>query len=163
MAAWEPLAQMDLAPGAAHLRRIDPPPSPTTGGKGIVAVVPIGLPWDRRQEIGIFPAFVETLKLVLLNPTTAFSAMKTEGGLSEPLIYAIIGGSVGFIVYFLFSLFLSSFGFMGNRNALAGVWGWAWARCFRDLCAGFDRPRPLYRLGHSASLPHPRRWRETSF
>ena len=83
--------------------------------------MPTGLPWDRRQELGLFPAFVETLKLVLLNPTTAFSAMKTEGGLSEPLIYAVIGGSVGFIVNFLFSLLMSSFGFMGNRDALAGI------------------------------------------
>jgi hypothetical protein len=122
MANWLPLAQMDFNTGDAP-----PPPGgiPTPNAKpdaqGIVAVVPTGLPWDRRQELGLFPAFVETLKLVLLNPTTAFSAMKTEGGLSEPLTYAVIGASVGFIVNFLFSLLISSFGFMGNRNALAGV------------------------------------------
>ena len=122
MASWLPLAQMEFSTG-------DIPPSP--GGipptkaksyaQGFAAVGPAGLPWDRRQELGLFPAFVETLKLVLLNPTTAFSAMKTESGLSEPLIYAVIGGSVGFIVNFLFSLLVSSFGFMGNRDALAGL------------------------------------------
>lgn len=124
MTSWLPVGQMDL--GAANV----PPPSGEPQSSGTMpvghstgAVIANGLPWDRRQELGIFPAFFETLKLVLLNPTTAFSAMKTEGGLSEPLIYAVIGASVGFIVYFLFSLFMSSFGLMGNRNAFAGVLG----------------------------------------
>ncbi len=117
MTAWRPLAQFPELAGE-DTPVATPPLSPTPD---VAAVAPTGLPWDRRQELGLFPAFVETLKLVLLNPTTAFSAMKTEGGLSEPLIYAVIGGSVGFIVNFLFSLLMSSFGFMGNRNALAGV------------------------------------------
>ena len=124
MANWLPLAQMDFGTaGAPPTPGAIPPPSETPGAQGVVAVAPIGLPWDRRQELGLFPAFLETLKLVLLNPTTAFSAMKTEGGLSEPLIYAVIGGSVGFIVYFLFSLFMSSFGLMGSHNELASVLG----------------------------------------
>jgi hypothetical protein len=117
MTAWRPLAQFPELAGE-DTPVATPPLSPTPD---VAAVAPVGLPWDRRQELGLFPAFVETLKLVLLSPTTAFSAMKTEGGLSEPLIYAVIGGSVGFIVNFLFSLLLSSFGFMGNRNGLAGI------------------------------------------
>jgi hypothetical protein len=122
MANWLPLAQMDFSTEDAPPPpgRI-PPPNAKQDAQGMVAVAPTGLPWDRRQELGLFPAFVETLKLVLLNPTTAFSAMKTEGGLREPLIYAVIGSSIGFIVNFLFSLLMSSFGFIGNRNALAGI------------------------------------------
>ena len=121
MTEWQPLAQFpDLVgddkpavlPGATQSASRNP---------DVVTVAPIGLPWDRRQELGLFPAFIETLKLVLLNPTTAFSAMKTEGGLSEPLTYAVIGASVGFIVNFLFSLLMSSFGFVGSRNALGGL------------------------------------------
>ena len=122
MANWLPLAQMEFSTGDAPPPPGGiPPPKAKPDAQDIAAVAPAGLPWDRRQELGLFPAFVETLKLVLLNPTTAFSAMKTEGGLSEPLIYAVIGGSVGFIVNFLFSLLMSSFGFMGNRDALAGI------------------------------------------
>ena len=122
MASWLPLAQMEFSTGDAPLPPGGvPPPKAKPDAQGIAAVAPTGLPWDRRQELGLFPAFFETLKLVLLNPTTAFSAMKTEGGLSEPLIYAVIGGSVGFIVNFLFSLLMSSFGFMGNRDAFAGI------------------------------------------
>lgn len=107
MPTWLPLAQF---PGSA-------------GAAAAVVVAPGGLPWDRRQELGFFPAFFETLKLVLLKPTAAFTSMRPEGGMGEPLIYAVFGGSVGFIFYFLFSIFLSSFGLMSDRNALAGVLG----------------------------------------
>jgi hypothetical protein len=122
MASWLPLAQMDFSTeGVPPTPGGIPPPNAKPDAQGNLTVASTGLPWDRRQELGLFPAFVETLKLVLLNPTTAFSAMKTEGGLSEPLIYAVIGASVGFIINFLFSLLMSSFGFIGNRNALAGA------------------------------------------
>ena len=43
-------------------------------------------------------AFIETLQMVLTRPAEAFTAMKREGGFGEPLIYAVIGGSVGAIV-----------------------------------------------------------------
>jgi hypothetical protein len=53
---------------------------------------------------------------VLTRPAEAFSAMKREGGLGEPLIYALIGGSVGGIVSFLFSLGFQSIGLFADRN-----------------------------------------------
>ncbi len=107
MPTWLPLAQF---PGLA-------------GADAPLAVAHTGLPWDRRQELGFFSAFFETVKLVLLNPTAAFTNMKPEGGLTEPLIYAVFGGSIGFIVSLLFTLLMSSFGMMSDRNALAGLMG----------------------------------------
>ncbi len=88
-----------------------------------LAVAQNGLPWDRRQELGFFPAFFETVKLVLLNPTAAFTNMKPEGGMGEPLIFAVFGGSIGFIVNLLFTMLMSSFGVMSDHNALAGLMG----------------------------------------
>ena len=124
MPSWLPLAQMNFDTGhAPTLPSGIARPNAKPDTPGIGAAASTGLPWDHRQELGLLPAFIETLKLVLLNPSTAFSGMKTEGGLSEPLTYGVIGASVGFIVNFLFSLLMSSFGFMGNRNALAGVLG----------------------------------------
>ena len=93
------------------------------GSDAPLAVAPTGLPWDRRQELGFFPAFLETLKLVLFKPSAAFTSMKPEGGLGEPLIFAVFGGSIGIIVSILFSLLMSSFGFMSDRDALAGLLG----------------------------------------
>jgi hypothetical protein len=123
MSNWAPLAQFpELASAEAPLAAPGMIPS-SEATPGTLAGTATGLPWDRRHELGLFPAFFETLKLVLLNPSTAFSAMKPEGGLGEPLIYALIGGSLGCVVYFLFSIFMSSFGIMSNRNALAGLMG----------------------------------------
>jgi hypothetical protein len=106
------------------------PPSPTT--TPVVAQVSgaeipasrSGLPWEHRQERGFWNAFIETLVIVLGKPQVAFATMKTEGGLVEPLIYAVIGGSFGWIVYFLFTFLLQSFGIFADKsNALAGLIG----------------------------------------
>ncbi len=42
--------------------------------------------------------------------------MRTEGGLGEPLLYAVIGGGLGVIVWFIFSLVLNSLGFLNPRE-----------------------------------------------
>ncbi|MEO6971258.1 MAG: YIP1 family protein [Chthoniobacterales bacterium] len=136
MATWLPLSQFpEFAPAGAP-----PPPSGTipsaTPPLQVSTTDPVeqtGLPWDRRQELGLFNAFVETLKLVLMNPSIAFAQMKTEGGVAEPLIYAVIGGSVGFVVYFLFSMVFSSLGMMSHRNPIAGLMGFGLGAIFMVL------------------------------
>lgn len=133
MPSWLPLAQFpELAP-AGGVPPTPGAPSPTIPPLQVSTATKVGqtgLPWDRRQELGLFNAFIETLKLVLTNPGVAFAQMKTEGGLAEPLIYAVIGGSVGFVVYFLFSMFLSSFGFMSHRDPFAGLMGLSFGAIF---------------------------------
>ena len=126
MPSWLPLSQFPEFAAASAPPATPGAPAPSVASASAPAVMPVaqsGLPWDRRQELGFFPAFFETLKLVLLNPTVAFTNMKSEGGLAEPLIYALIGGSCGFLCYFLFSIMMSSFGVMSDRNALAGIMG----------------------------------------
>jgi hypothetical protein len=82
------------------------------------------LPWEHRQERGFFNAFIETLSMVLTRPAEAFTVMKREGGLGEPLIYALIGGCLGGIVSALFSLGLQSIGlFTDKNNGLAAMTG----------------------------------------
>jgi hypothetical protein len=121
MATWQPLSQFPelaaAAPGA---------PPPQTGAISVSepAAARSGLPWERRQERGFFNAFVETLVMVLTKPGEAFTAMRREGGLGEPLIYALIGGCAGAVVSFLFSLGLQSVGFFADRhNAFATMAG----------------------------------------
>ena len=83
-----------------------------------------GLPWENRQERGFFNAFVETLVMVLTKPGEAFTVMRREGGLGEPVIYALIGGCAGAVVSFLFSLRLQSMGFFADQhNAVAAMAG----------------------------------------
>ena len=122
MANWQPLSQFaefaGVTPAAPPLQTDAPSVSGSSGPRS-------GLPWDHRQERGFFNAFIETLVMVLTKPSEAFTVMKREGGFGEPLIYAIIGGWVGGVISFLFSLGLHSVGFFADRHnaftAMAGM------------------------------------------
>jgi hypothetical protein len=124
MANWLPLSQFPELGAAA------PAASPAQIGASATseaAALRSGLPWEHRQERGLFNAFVETLVMVLTKPGEAFTIMKREGGLGEPLIYALIGGCLGGIVSILFSLGLQSVGFFADRHdtfaAMTGMGG----------------------------------------
>jgi hypothetical protein len=122
MATWQPLSQFPEfgGPAAPAAPPVQPGAAPTTGA----VAARTGLPWEHRQERGFFNAFIETLTMVLTRPAEAFSLMKREGGLGEPLIYALVGGCVGGIVQFLFSLGFQSIGLFADKNdGLAAMTG----------------------------------------
>ena len=125
MTTWQPLSQFPefggtAAPAVPPVQPVQPGAAPTSA---MVAGRP-GLPWEHRQERGFFNAFIETLSMVLTRPAEALRVMKREGGLGEPLIYALIGGSVGGIVSALFSLGFQSIGmFADKNNSLAAMTG----------------------------------------
>jgi hypothetical protein len=118
MANWQPLSQFPDLGGAAP---VAPPPQISGASTAATGAPRSGLPWDERQARGFFNAFVETLVMVLTKPDAAFRAMKIEGGLVEPLIYALIGGWLGGVVAFLFSLGFKSVGLFGSRNNAFGM------------------------------------------
>jgi len=122
MANWQPLSQFPEFGGAAA--PAVPPVQPGAAPTSTAVAGRTGLPWEHRQERGFFNAFIETLSMVLTRPAEAFSMMKREGGFGEPLIYALIGGCVGGIVSFLFSLGFQSIGlFADKNNSLAAMTG----------------------------------------
>jgi len=111
-----------------------PEPPPLVGAMPTAAMAPPiqpgtettaareGLPWEHRQERGFLNAFIETLQMVLSRPAEAFTVMRREGGVGEPLIYALIGAGAGALVSFLFSLGLRSVGvFADQRNGFAAL------------------------------------------
>jgi hypothetical protein len=114
MANWQPLSQFPEFGGAAT--PAVPPVQPGAAPTSTTFAERTGLPWEHRQEKGFFNAFIETLTMVLTRPAEAFSVMKREGGLVEPLIYALIGGCVGGIVSLLFSLGFRSVGLFADKN-----------------------------------------------
>jgi hypothetical protein len=123
MASWQPLSQFAELAGTAGPAA--PPVQPGAAPTSTPVGARTGLPWERRQERGFFNAFIETLSMVLTKPAEAFSVMKREGGLGEPLIYALIGGCVGGIASFFFSLGFQSLGLFTDRhtNSLAAMAG----------------------------------------
>ena len=122
MATWQPLSQFPELGGTAA--SAVPPVQPGAGPTLTSVATRTGLPWEHRQQRGFVSAFIETLSMVLTRPAEAFTVMKREGGLGGPLIYALIGGSVGGIVAFLFSLCFQSLGlFKDQQNGLAAMAG----------------------------------------
>ena len=121
MPGWKPLSQFSEFAGAAPAA---PPSQIGATSTSETVAARSGLPWEHRQERGFANAFIETLAMVLTKPDLAFRTMKTEGGLAEPLIYALIGGCVGGIVSLLLSLGLQSMGlFAGQRDTFAALAG----------------------------------------
>jgi len=51
-----------------------------------------------------FNAFIQESKEVLVNPKSYFSTMKTSGGMTEPLIKAVIYGAIAGAIAFVWSL-----------------------------------------------------------
>lgn len=123
MANWQTLSQFPEFAAAAAT--VPPPPAGATSTIAASATPAPGggLPWDDRQERGFFNAFIETLQMVLGRPSIAFTAMKREGGLAEPLLYGLIGGSFGLIAYFIYSFMFQSLGIFAQRNPFAHLIG----------------------------------------
>jgi hypothetical protein len=121
MASWQPLAQFPELGATAPAA----PPAQTGAAATAEPAVPRGgLPWDERQTKGLWNAFIETLQMILTRPVAAFTAMKREGGLGEPLLYAIIGGTFGAVFAITYNFVLRSFTpFEDRHGAMAHVFG----------------------------------------
>jgi len=125
MASWQPLSQFPELGAAGPAA----PPAQISAAAGLETPAPrSGLPWDERQTKGLFNAFIETLQIVLSKPVAAFTAMKREGGLGEPLLYAVIGGTFGGVFAVTYNFAFRSFGSFGDRHGamehLFGGIGW---------------------------------------
>jgi hypothetical protein len=125
MATWEALSKWPEFGGAASPAASAA--SPVAPAAGLVPAAPVmpqsGLPWDRRHELGFFKAFFDTMVMVLTKPKDAYTVMKREGGLFEPLVFAMVGGSFGVVVWLVFTLLLQSIGFATNRDAMGAFVG----------------------------------------
>lgn len=54
-----------------------------------------GVPWERRDELGVGAALVGTVSGVLMSPTATYRAMRRRGGWVEPLVFAVVIGTLG--------------------------------------------------------------------
>lgn len=119
MSDWRPLAEFAVdtpgaatpsSSGAADSSAISPLPA-------AAATAEAGLPWEHRQQLGFFKAFFDTVSVLLMKPSEAFTMMKREGGMTDPLLFALIGGSAGTIASILFQIGLQSImGGSGSGN-----------------------------------------------
>lgn len=60
-------------------------------------VAEAGIPWERREEMGGVAALLRTVKLFAVSPLEAFARLRPERGLSGPLLFGVIVGSLGIL------------------------------------------------------------------
>jgi hypothetical protein len=97
MESWKPLAefaglQMPQQGQPTQIAPITPSSPEAPPPLGIQALVTTagtedGPAWERRKELGLFKALVQTWKEVLFNPTVSFPRMKTTGGYAAPFLF----------------------------------------------------------------------------
>ena len=125
MADWRPLSEFvgAAAPGAAGAT----PSMPLAAAGVSAASAGTGLPWEHRVQLGFVKAWFDTVSLLITKPSEAFTIMRPEGGLVDPLVFGLIGGCAGGIVSLLCQgLFQSIPGFAARNEALdffgVGLW-----------------------------------------
>jgi hypothetical protein len=111
MTEWRPLAEF-VAPAFSD----QTPALPATESAA-------GLPWEHRNETGFFKAFLHTVSLLITRPSEAFSMMRPEGGLTDPLLFGIIGGCVAQVVSLAFQVLLESIPGYPGDNAMFHLFG----------------------------------------
>jgi hypothetical protein len=94
-----------------------------TGGSAVGTQPEAGLPWEHRQQLGFFKAYFDTVTVLLMKPSEAFTLMKREGGLTDPLLFVLIGGSASILVSVLFQIGLQSLVGLGGSNNVMNVFG----------------------------------------
>jgi hypothetical protein len=123
MATWEALSKWPEFGGVASSPPSSATPTVPSSAEAASLTPQSGLPWDRRHELGFFKAFIDTMVMVLTKPADAYTVMRREGGLFEPLVFAVVGGSFGAVVWLIFTLLLQSIGFATNRDAMGAFVG----------------------------------------
>lgn len=126
MAEPRPLSQFPQFAAAQEPEAVPPPiQPPLLSAAPAAGPIPMsagtGLPWEHRDRLAFFEAFFQTVIMVLTKPTEAFDRMRKEGGLWDPALFALIGGSAGLFVNFLFSFALNSLGMAADRHSAFGA------------------------------------------
>ena len=104
---------------------VQPPPAeatPLSGGREKT-------PWEDRDARGFFGGLFKTLNESLFRPTEFFKKMPVSGGLTDPLLYALIVGMVGLMFSYFWQILLRS----AMQNVLPGMQAAAGQRMFQGI------------------------------
>lgn len=103
MAMWKPLGEVidEIAPEAAADADGAPPAV-------LVPQVKNGFPWEERAQRGFLAALIETVRIVLLEPSKAFATMPAVGGLGAPLFFFVLCATVGGLAGLVYQMVLTA-------------------------------------------------------
>ncbi len=82
-------------------------------------------PWERRSEIGLWAGIHQTCRAVLFHPTRFFRSTAVQGGLREPLAFALLTGSAGMMLEVFWQLIFLGEDVASLTEGLLGPFGTA--------------------------------------
>jgi hypothetical protein len=126
MGEWRPLSEFVGAAAVPPAAGAAPAPTLPVVPAGVTAAPAgggAGLPWENRAQLGFVKAWFDTVSLLITKPTEAFTMMRTEGGLMDPLLFGLIGGCAGAIMTILYQFLFRSFGFANENNLFLSKFG----------------------------------------
>jgi hypothetical protein len=89
-----------------------PPQSPYTPPSAIGPPVPpqgeSRLPWEERNRLGVLEALIQTLRLLVTDPSNAFSRLRRDGDITSPILFGIIFGWLSVFFAQIWQLMLGS-------------------------------------------------------
>ena len=77
-----------------------------------------GAPWEKRSEIGLWPGIYQTFKGALFSPEALFSKLRFRSGITEPLAFGLLFGSLGSMLGFFWQFLMISGGFMDLEDSI---------------------------------------------
>jgi hypothetical protein len=63
-------------------------------------------PWEDRESTGYLGGLFRTVKEILFSPARFFRTMAVTGGLTDPMLYALIIGMTGLMFFYLWDILL---------------------------------------------------------
>lgn len=95
-----------------------PPPLPPTKDRA-PSVAPPRLPWEERDRLGFVEALVQSVRLLVLEPSNAFTRLRPDGDITSPMLFGILISWICLLFSQLWSVVLSS----SMRGVFGGMEG----------------------------------------
>ena len=107
---------------------LPPAPSPyrppSSGGSRPPSAGP-RLPWEERDRLGITEAFVDTVKLLVSDPSDGLARLRKDGDLTSPMLFGIIVSWIAVLLGQLWNMLLANTmrGFFEGLEQIEGFEG----------------------------------------
>lgn len=70
------------------------------------------MPWEERDRIGLVEALIQTIRLLVTDPSNAFSRLRADGDLTSPILFGLILSWAGMLLSQMWQLLFG--GLMGS-------------------------------------------------
>ncbi len=77
------------------------------------------LPWEERDRLGLVEALFQTIRLLVTDPSNAFSRLRPDGDLTSPILFGLIVSWAGVLLYQMWDLLVGGF----VRSMIGGIEG----------------------------------------